>query len=93
MSTKKQDLSKVFIETEKQIKPQETTTEVQPTSESTENKIRPSRKDKRHIGGYFTTDVYKQLKIIGVEKDMTMQDMMAEAFNAFFKINDKPPIA
>lgn len=93
MSTKKKDLSQVFIENENQLKPQETTTEVEPTSEPVENKVRPSRKDKRHIGGYFTADVYKQLKIIGVEKDMTMQDMMAEAFNAFFKINDKPPIA
>ena len=93
MSAKKKDLSEVFIENENQLKPQETVTEVKPVSESTDNKVRPSRKDKRHIGGYFSTDVYKQLRIIGVEKDMTMQDMIAEAFNAFFKINDKPPIA
>ena len=93
MSTKKKDLSDVFIENEKQLKPQETTTEIETISEPTDNKIRPSRKDKRHIGGYFSLNVYKQLKILGVEKDMTMQDMMAEAFNAFFKLNDKPPIA
>ena len=91
---KKKDLSQVFIENENQLRPQETTTktEVEATPKS-ENNLRPSRKDKRHIGGYFSSDVYRQLRLIGVEKDMTMQDMMAEAFNAFFQINDKPPIA
>ena len=91
---KKKDLSQVFIENENQLKPQETATktEAEPTPK-TENNLRPSRKDKRHIGGYFSSDVYRQLRLIGVEKDMTMQDMMAEAFNAFFQINDKPPIA
>ena len=89
----KKKLSEVFIENENELKPQETETEVEPTPKPTENSVRPSRKDKRHIGGYFSPDVYKQLRLIGVEKDMTMQDMMAEAFNAFFKINDKPPIA
>ena len=91
MSKKK--LSQVFIENENQLKPQETTTEVEPTPKPTGTNVRPSRRDKRHIGGYFSADVYKQLKLIGVERDMTMQDMMAESFNAFFKINDKPPIA
>lgn len=88
----KKKLSQVFIENENQLKPQETKTEVEPTPEPTEN-VRPSRKDKRHIGGYFSDDVYKQLRILGIERDMTMQDLMAEAFNALFKLNDRPPIA
>jgi cytochrome oxidase Cu insertion factor (SCO1/SenC/PrrC family) len=48
---------------------------------------------KRHIGGYFNDNVYRQMKHIGVENDMTTQDILAEALNAFFRMHDKPPIA
>ena len=46
-----------------------------------------------HIGGYFSEDVYIQMKIIGAEKNMKMREMLAEAFNMFFRVHKKPPIA
>ena len=52
-----------------------------------------SRSGKRHIAGYFTEEVHKQLKILGAEKDLSIQDMLAEALNVYFEMNDKPPIA
>lgn len=52
-----------------------------------------SRAGKRHIAGYFTEEVHKQLKILGAEKDLSIQDMLTEALNEYFKMNDKPPIA
>ena len=48
---------------------------------------------KRHIGGYFTNDVYTQVKILGAETGMTTQEMLAAGLNALFRMHDKPPIA
>ena len=48
---------------------------------------------KKHIGGYFSPEVYRQMKILCAEKGMTTQDMLAEALNAVFRMHDKPPIA
>ena len=48
---------------------------------------------KRHIGGYFSNEVYTQLKVLGAETGMTTQDMLAEGLNAVFRMHDKPPIA
>lgn len=53
----------------------------------------PSREKKKHIGGYFDEAVYRQMKHIGIERDMTTQDILAEALNGFFERNGKPPIA
>ena len=48
---------------------------------------------KKHIGGYFPTDVYQQMKILCAEKNMTTQEILAEGLNAVFRMHDKPPIA
>jgi len=48
---------------------------------------------KKHIGGYFSHEVYTQLKVLGAETGMTTQDMLAEGLNAVFRMHDKPPIA
>ena len=56
-------------------------------------KIAPSREKKKHIGGYFDEAVYRQMKHIGIEKNMTTQDILAAALNAWFQMHDKPPIA
>ena len=48
---------------------------------------------KKHIGGYFSADVYTQVKILCAETGMTTQDMLAEGLNAVFRMHDKPPIA
>lgn len=48
---------------------------------------------KKHIGGYFPPDVYKQMKILCAEKGMTTQEILTEGLNAVFRMHDKPPIA
>lgn len=73
-------------ETELQPKPEISVVESQPVEKATKPK-------KRHIGGYFSEDVYRQLKIVGAEKGLTTQDILTEALNAFFRMHDKPPIA
>ena len=87
---KKVNLAKVFKENEQSDKPQ---LEVVESAPAAEKKIAPSREKKKHIGGYFDEAVYRQMKHIGIEKNMTTQDILAAALNAWFQMHDKPPIA
>lgn len=95
MSKKKKGLAETFIKNEEQL--QQSTQPEQTTPALAEPKKKPvanSRVGKRHIGGYFEEKVWAQLKIMSVEKGgVTLQDMLAEALNNYFKVNDKPPIA
>lgn len=91
MAAKKANLTEVFQKNEQLRKPQ---LEVVDTPQATpKKKIAPSRKKKKHIGGYFDEAVYRQMKHIGIEKGMTTQQILADALNGFFQRNDKPPIA
>ena len=55
-----------------------------------QKEIAPSRKSKKHIGGYFDEAVYRQMKHLGVERGMTTQEILTEALNRFFQRNNKP---
>jgi hypothetical protein len=48
---------------------------------------------RRQIAGWFPPVVAKQLHMIAVEEDTTLQALMAEAFNEVFSKRGKPPIA
>lgn len=87
MSKQKVNLAKAFNVNENELQPK---TEPDVIESTAADKVKPK---KRHIGGYFNDDVYRQLKHLGVENDMTTQDILAEALNAFFRMHDKPPIA
>ena len=87
---KKVNLAQVFKENEQPQKPELEVVESPPTDKK---KIAPSREKKKHIGGYFDEAVYRQMKHIGIEKNMTTQDILAAALNAWFQMHDKPPIA
>ena len=70
-------------------------TEPNPKVESPEPKTRsyPSREGKTPIQFFVNKDAHRQLKIVCAETDKTNQDIMIEALNAWFQMNDKPPIA
>lgn len=87
MSKQKVDLAEAFNVNENELQPK---TEPKVNESKSVEKKQPK---KRHIGGYFNDDVYRQLKHLSVENDMTTQDILAEALNAFFRMHDKPPIA
>ena len=95
MSNKKKGLAETFIKNEEQL--QQSTQPEQTTPAPAEPKkklVANSRVGKRHIGGYFEEKVWAQLKIMSVEKGgITLQEMLAEALNNYFTVNDKPPIA
>ena len=86
---KKPNLADAFKvnENELQPKPEIAVVETQSVAKT------QSKKKKKHIGGYFDEDVYRQMKIVGAEKGLTTQDILTEALNAFFRLHDKPPIA
>ena len=52
-----------------------------------------NRLGKKSITGWFEADVLKQLKMIGLDKDMSIQQMVGEALNDFFAKNGRPQIA
>ena len=95
MSAKKKGLAETFIKNQENLQQSDHSEHTAPTSIKPEKEpIANTRIGKKHIGGYFEKDVWAQLKIMSVEKDgMTLQEMLAEALNNYFKVNNKPPIA
>jgi len=67
-------------------------TAVQPI-EKTRTATPSNRLGKKSITGWFEADVLKQLKMIGLDRDMSIQQMVGEALNDFFAKNGKPQIA
>ena len=55
--------------------------------------VPPSRQGKKMISGHFDKDVHRQLKMLAIERDTSIQDLLSEALNALFERNNKPPIA
>jgi hypothetical protein len=53
----------------------------------------PSRLGKKALIGYYDPGVSKQLKQMALDKDRTVQDLLAEALNDFFQKHKKPTIA
>ena len=54
---------------------------------------KPSRRNTKHIGGYFDPAVSRQLRGIALEEDSTVQELMGEALDMLFQSRRKPPIA
>ena len=55
--------------------------------------VSPSRQGKKPVIAYFDKDAHHQLKLLALEKDTSIQDLVAEALNLLFNVYDKPPIA
>lgn len=85
MSALKRNLKERVEASEAQIlhQPQKRTVEETPTETSR----------KRYIGGHFSEAVYRQMKYLTIEKDMTMQELLTDGINALFCMHEKPPIA
>ena len=52
----------------------------------------PSREGKRIIAGYFSWEVWKQMRVLAAENDKNTQGMIAEALNDLFAKYGKPEI-
>ncbi len=84
---KKANLAEAFKVDENELQPKPELEIVEPKP------VEQKAPKKKHIGGYFSHEVYTQLKVLGAETGMTTQDMLAEGLNAVFRMHDKPPIA
>ena len=90
MSTKRKSLSMALKEEAAPAKkPALKTVKTKESPEKNEG----SRQDKRYIGGHFSPEVVKQLKLLGIEEDTTSQALIAEALNLLFTKYGKNPIA
>lgn len=63
------------------------------TERPAKKKPKPSKAKTVHLGGYFDEAVHKQFKLLAVEEDKTIQELMREAINMVFTKYRKPPIA
>ena len=66
----------------------ETTSEPQETSY-----LAPSRRGKKAVTGHFDPAVSRQLKQIALDRDTTVQALLAEALNDLFEKYNSNPIA
>jgi Antitoxin-like ribbon-helix-helix len=64
-----------------------------PQEESARPYRQPGRERTRPITAHFPKSVRDQLKILGIQQDKTMQDLIAEALNDLFAKYGKPEIA
>lgn len=55
--------------------------------------VAPSRRGKKVVSGYFDAEVSKQLKLLCVENDTSLQALLTEALNDLFVKHGKSPIA
>ncbi|MEO1510143.1 MAG: ribbon-helix-helix domain-containing protein [Cyanobacteria bacterium J06633_23] len=62
-----------------------------PTKAKTTKK-QSSRAGQKHIGGYYPPECLKALKLIAVEDEMTLEDVIATAMNQFLSSRGKAPI-
>ena len=52
-----------------------------------------SRVGRVQIAGFFSKEASKQLRLLALETDGTVQSLLAEALNDLFTKHHKPPIA
>jgi predicted HicB family RNase H-like nuclease len=53
----------------------------------------PSREGQRAVTLYVKPEAHKQLRLLGVEQGVSVQELMTEALNALFKKHGKSLIA
>jgi len=53
----------------------------------------PSRTGRVQIAGFFSKEASKQLRLLALETDGTVQSLLGEALNDLFTKRGKPPIA
>ena len=55
--------------------------------------MNPSRQGTKHIGGYFSPEVSRQLRTIAAFEDTSNQKLLAEALDMLFQSRKMPMIA
>jgi hypothetical protein len=53
----------------------------------------PARQGRKVVSGHFAPEVSKQLKLLALERDTSLQDLLAEAIDDLFAKYQKGPVA
>jgi hypothetical protein len=67
--------------------------EQQPVTTGKKSTVAATREGKTALPFWVPVSARQQLRIMAAEYDTTMQALLVEALNDFFKKHDKPPIA
>ena len=78
---------------EQRIGQSKTKSEVDETVPETHKQRCPARQGQKMIAGYFDPMVHRQLKMLCLEEDTTIQYLLTDALNGLFEKHGKPPIA
>ncbi|QDZ39834.1 hypothetical protein FRE64_07690 [Euhalothece natronophila Z-M001] len=93
---KKPDLSNALADTSHSTRYRQESANLQPSGDKNSGNsstVPPSRQNTRPITGHFPKEVRDQLKILAVQEDTTMHNLIAEALNDLFAKYKKPEIA
>ena len=82
---------KALLEQNGQVEtPSETEPKVEPKRKTP---VPASREGKVVMQGHFSKQVHNQMKMLCIETDKSIQELLEEAVNALFTMHNKPPIA
>ncbi|MBC8524334.1 MAG: hypothetical protein ISR54_07670 [Chlorobium phaeobacteroides] len=87
---KKSTLADALLQQSSPAKRQEKAASRLSTSQSY---VAPVRRGKKAVTGWFEPDVVRQLKLLGIEQNTTIQDLMKESLNDLFVKYKKAQIA
>lgn len=55
--------------------------------------VSASREGKVVMQGHFSKEAHNQMRILSIETDKSIQELLEDAVNALFTMHNKPPIA
>jgi hypothetical protein len=90
--SRKPTLSDALQEVSPRLRPSPTSSAVTPVANAAASKT-PGRQGKCQIAGFFDPAASKQLKLLALDADSTVQGLLREALNDLFKKHGLPPIA
>ena len=68
--------------------------EPEPTEEpKRKSPVAPSREGKVVMHAHFSKEAHNQMRILAIETDKNIQELLVDAVNALFTMHNKPPIA
>ena len=85
------DIAEILKQTA--VKPTEPKPESPKPEQKSKSERPPSREGKTGFTVYFDEATHTQLKIMSIEQKTSMHDLMINAVNILFELNNKPPIA
>ena len=93
MKKSRTNLKEALTRNNKQVLASEPEPENVESVDAAKSKVSPSRQGKKPVIAYFDKEAHHQLKLLALEKDTSIQVLVAEALNLLFNVHDKPPIA